>query len=105
MGKQVVILHSGGASKSRRHLLALESSRSYKSPDATIHALCTVVESLSPARRRIWSSARRQFDVGYELRPSERSSRFSLRPDTLERVARLGATLTVTFYRSDSKDS
>src|SRR6476646_7183109 len=35
---------------------------------------------------------------------SERSSRFSLRPDTLERIAKLGATLTVTYYRRETND-
>jgi len=105
MGKRVMVLHSGPGSKPRRHLLALESSRFLRDPDAVIHALCSVVESLSPASRRIWQRARKEFDVGYELRPSERSSRFSLRPDTLERVAALGATLTVTYYRGDTDDA
>ena len=99
MAKRVVVLYSGPASKPRRHLLALESARSHRDPDAAIHALCAAAESLSPASRRLWKAARKEFDVGYELRPSERSSRFSLRPDSLERVARLRAALTVTYYR------
>ncbi len=105
MGKGVVVLHSGPASKSKRHMLALESARSFKNPDAAIHALCAVVESLPPPARRVWGRARKEFDVGYEVRPSERSSRFSLRPDTLKRVAKLGATLTVTYYRGDADDA
>lgn len=102
MGKRVAVLHSGPASKTRRHLLVLEISRSYKQPDTVIHALCEVVEDLSPEARRTWDAARKRFDVGYELRPSEQSSRFTLRPDTLERMARLGAGLTVTYYRGDA---
>ncbi len=105
MGKRVVVLHSGPTSKARRHLLVLESSRSYKTPDTAIHALCGVIESLSPAARRIWTAARKQFDVGYELRPSERSSCFTLRPDTLERIANLGARLAVTYYRGETDDA
>jgi len=104
MGKRVIVLHCGPASKARRYLLVLESSRSYKSPDTAIHALCGVVEGLSPAARRIWTAGRKQFDVGYELRPSEHSSRFTLRPDTLARIASLGACLTVTYYRGDTDD-
>ena len=102
MGKRVIVLYSGPASKRKRHLLALESSRQHRGPNATIHALCAVVESLRPAARRIWSAARKEFHVGYELRPSDRSSRFTLRPDTLERMARLSATLGVTYYRGDT---
>jgi hypothetical protein len=104
MGKRVVVLHSGPGSV-RRHLLALEISGQRKGPDAAIHALCAVVERLPPAARRIWNASRREFDVGYELRASERSSRFSLRPDTLERISKLGASLTVTYYRGDTNDT
>jgi hypothetical protein len=105
IGKRVLVLHSGPASNPKRHLLALESARDHKTPDATIHALCSVVEGLPLAARRVWQRARKEFDVGYELRPSERSSRFSLRSGTLERVAKLGAILTVTYYRSDANDA
>jgi len=104
MGKRVVVLHSGPAPKARRHMLTLESSPEHKGPDATIHALCGVVESLSPAARRVWNAARKEFNVGCELRPSERYSCFSLRPDTLERIAKLGAKLLVTYYRGESDD-
>lgn len=103
MGKRVVVLHSGRVSGKKRHLLRLESAGEYDGPDATIHVLCGVVESLSPAARRVWNAARKEFNVGYELRPSERYSRFSLRPDTLERMAELGARLVVTYYRSESE--
>lgn len=105
MGNRVTVLHSGPASKPKRHLLALESTRGFKNPDATIHALCSVVESLSPEMQRVWQKARKEFNVGYELRSSERSSHFSLRPDTLERIAELGATLTVTYYRGDADEA
>ena len=99
MGERVSVHYCGPAPK--RHLLAVENSRYYKNPDSAIHALCKVVESLSPAGRRIWKTARKTFDVGYEFRRSDWSSHFSLRPDTLARVSNLGATLAVTYYRRD----
>jgi hypothetical protein len=103
MDKRVIVLHSGPASKPRRHLLVLATYRQYRGPDATIHALCSAVERLSPASRRVWNAARREFDIGYELRPSERSSRFTLRTDTLKRVAELGASLAVSYYRGETQ--
>ena len=103
MGRRVIVLHCGPFA--RRHLLVLESSRQHKKPDAAIAALCSAVEHLAPAAKRIWQAASKDFDVGYELRSSERSSRFTLRPGTLERVARLGATLTVTYYREDGGEN
>jgi hypothetical protein len=105
MRKRVVVLHSGPASKPRRHLLVLETCRQYRGPDATINALCSAVERLSPASRRVWNAARREFDIGYELRPSERSSRFTVRTDTLKRVAELGASLAVSYYRGATNEA
>ena len=86
MGRRVLVNYCGPAPK--RHLLAVPAYRYYKNPDAAIHALCKVIESLSPAGRRIWRASRKTFDVGY-----------SLRPDTLARVAALGANLAVTYYQ------
>ncbi|HXT41617.1 MAG TPA: hypothetical protein VN887_16540 [Candidatus Angelobacter sp.] len=104
MSTRVVVLYSGPAAGKKKHLLVLESSRQHGGPDTTIHALCSVIEALSPAARRILNAAQKEFDVGYELRASERSSRFTLRPDTLERVARLGAALAVSYYRGRCDD-
>jgi len=102
MGKRVIVLHSGPSGRPKRHFLRLESSRQHKGPDAAIHALCSVIETLAPAARRVWNRARKEFNIGYELRASERISQFSLRPDTLMRVALLRATLAVTYYRGEN---
>jgi len=102
LGERVIVLHLGPLR--RQHFLALESSKSHKGPDATIHALCSAIESLSPRSRQIWTASRKDFNVGYELRATERSLHFTLRPDTLHRVAMLGATLTVTCYRFDDAE-
>src|SRR5665213_1937752 len=96
MGRSVTILHACPVRK--RHLLVLESSLQHKGPDDAINALCSAIERLSPNARRIWDAARKEFDVGCELRDSERMSRFTLRLDTLQRLATLGATLAATCY-------
>ena len=105
-GKRVVVLYSGPgrlgpgpALKSRRHLLTLETSPGYKDPDRTIHAFCALVERLSPANRALWDVAQKCFDLGYDLRPAEQWIHFALRPDTLTRLATLGAALAVSVYR------
>ena len=102
MGNAVIVLYSGPVQG--RHLLVLESSREHIGPDATIRALCTVVEKLPSDARSDWYAAHKEFNVGYELRASELFSQFRLRPDTLHRVANLGATLAVTYYRSDDAE-
>jgi len=100
MGERVFVLYSGSLPSPKRQLLAIESGRFHKSPDAAIIALCTAVKRLSPASRRLWDGAHKVFDVGYELRPNERSSRFILKSATLKQVVSLGATLAVTYYQS-----
>jgi hypothetical protein len=105
MGKRVTVLYSGAMGNLKRQLLALETARHYKGPDATIQAFCAVIEKLSPASLRTWKAARKVFDVGYELRPGERLSRFGLRTDTLQRIATLGATLAVSYYRGVSDEA
>ncbi len=104
MGQRVIVLHSGPAAARKKRLLVLESSQQHGGPDSTINALCSVIEALSPAARRMLDSARKEFDIGYELRASGRLSRFRLRPDTLDRVARLGAALAVSYCRGQCDD-
>lgn len=101
MGEKVAVLYSGRVPGRKRHLLAVETSRFLRKPDETIHVLCAVVEEFSPKARMLWETAQKRFDVGFELRPSERVSRFTLRTDTLMRVAKLGATLAVSYYRGE----
>lgn len=105
MGKRVVVLYCGPVPKRSRHFVALEVSRFYKNPDVTIQAFCSIVDDLSPAARRTWNAARKTFDIGFELRPSERSSHITIRTDTLERIARLGANLIVTCYQAEPGDA
>jgi hypothetical protein len=96
-GRRVALMHCGPVGP--RHLLAVETAKQYKDPDSTTHALCDLVDALSPSARRLWDSADKQFDIGYEWAPGLNTSQFSLRPDTLLRVAQLGARLTITHYR------
>lgn len=104
MGERVSVLHSGPGSRAKHHRLSVEIAgpfslqTSKRTPDRIIHALCDVVEKLSPRARRIWNAAFKEFNVGFELQADERSSEFSLQPDTLQRIARLGADLAVTYY-------
>jgi hypothetical protein len=103
-----VILHASTTwrGRNRLSLVRLESLEcdNADGPDAVIHDLCGIIEALSPAGRALWYSATvRQFDVGYDAQPTpgHPAARFILRPDTIGRVARLGATLAMTVYPPD----
>jgi hypothetical protein len=104
-----VILHASttGRDRNRLSLVRLESldCDNAHGPDTVIHDLCGVIEALSPAGRALWYSATvRQFDVGYDTQPAPAhpAARFALRPDTIGRVARIGASLAVTVYPPDA---
>ena len=100
-GEKIMILYSDKLPNSKRNVLILEIRGRNRGVDETIEALCKLIDKLSPKARRIWEKARKEFDVGYELRPSQRSSRFTLRHDSLQRIANLGANLAVTYYRGE----
>lgn len=95
--KRAYVLHCGRIGGG--YFLAVESNRQFKTPDATVRALCAVVGALSAQGKRLWRSAyRKEFDIGYDLASEGYVSHFKLRPDTLKRITALGATLAVTFY-------
>jgi hypothetical protein len=100
-GNKVLVMFSGRIKG--RHCLFVEIAGTHQSPDATIHALCGLVEGLSAVGKRAWDAAqRKEFDVGYEARhSSQRTNHFKIRQSTLRRVAKLGAGLAVTFYREE----
>jgi hypothetical protein len=98
LGRRVFVL-TGGLVRPGFFLLRLETAKQYDNPDDTICAFCSVLERLSPKGKRAWRSAhKREFDVGYDLVPNQTASQFSLRTETLRRIAKLGATLGVTLY-------
>jgi hypothetical protein len=71
----------------------------YNNPDDTICAFCSSLEQLSPQAERAWRAAhKKEFDIGHYVAKSQLASQFSLRSETLKRIARLGATLAITFY-------
>ena len=93
-------LYSGPAGKKGTYLLALECNRYPKNADAGILALCAAVDRLSKMERRLWDRAlSRRFDVGYELMAGVSRVTVALKPDTLRRVADLGAEVVLTCYR------
>lgn len=104
LGERVYVLYSGPKSNignPKRYLLVLETARAYKEPNANIRAFCSFVESLSPASHKLWKRARTMFDVGCEMEPDQQALHLSFDTKTLERVVRLGATLTVTCYSAE----
>jgi hypothetical protein len=98
-GEDVVVLHQ---STSRERCAAtFEAAGTGCSGDAesAINYLCSLVENLAEDDRRIWDECcTRVFDIGFESGDSPRCVRAILHPETVERVAALGAAIMVTIY-------
>jgi len=99
--KHVLVLYFGPINKSGKHLLSIENSHFFKTPEPAINRLCSIIENFSESSRRMWQRSRRQFHIGYELRKNEKLSYVAINPKTLKRIAALGAELKVTFYREE----
>ena len=95
-GEDVIVLYQGDS----RELFtaSFEAAGSCCSGDAegAISGLCRLVENLPDDARRLWDKCcTRVFDIGYESGDSPRSLRSILHPETVARVAALGAAIVV----------
>jgi cob(I)alamin adenosyltransferase len=97
--KKTFVLYSGR--QSQKNLLILECCGSPKNANAAIDTLCAIIEKVSPAARRIWDSAEKIFDIGWESEKGDQSSRIQLKSATLKRITALGATIAVTHYPTE----
>ncbi len=101
LGSRVMVIDQrslGGG----KHVCAFELPGRSTNPDGTIHGFCNIFEKLPLKLRGILAKGKKEFDIGFEFLPDARFSKFVLRQDTLQRVAKLGATLAVTFYPSEN---
>jgi hypothetical protein len=97
LGERAIVLHSGPTEDG--NLLSVQSACDTGTPDSAISAICQMIEALSPQGRRYWETAtRRTLDVGVEVNSSLSRSALFLNPDSVKRVAAIGATLAFTIY-------
>jgi hypothetical protein len=99
LGDRVSVMFSGRLHG--HHCLSLETGGKGITQEEIINELCALIETLSPQSRKLWDSAvKREFDLGYGARlANQRANRIIILPKTVRRVAKLGASFAVTFYR------
>lgn len=87
------------------HWLILSGPGTLKSAEAAARRLLKQVEGLSQAARQSWKAAsRRTFDIGVQA--GALPSAFEevvLAPETMRRIAALGAQLQITIYAPPSR--
>ena len=91
----------------RGFAVAFEHARSGLStdPDIQIEDFCEKIMGFRDEARVVWNSAyRRTFNVGYEIDDSSECFRSELAPETMQRIARVGASVLVAIYPRDSEE-
>ncbi len=98
LGESVIVLHHGSAGR-RKYRASFEVADISGDVDATVSLFCSLVESFSEEARAVWNRcSRRVFDIAFESGEQPLSFHRELRADTLQRVAKLGASLVITIY-------
>ena len=68
-------------------------------PDIQIADFCDKIMGFKDDAQSVWNGAyRRTFNVGYEIDDSSECFRSELAPETMERIARVGASVIVAIY-------
>jgi len=96
-GEDVIVMYNGEWGKVNR--AAFEIAGSYSDANDIIEYFCMLVESLNDAERRLWDSCfSKVFDIGYESGTSSQNYSSVIRPNTLKRIAGIGAGIEITIY-------
>src|SRR5450631_1208639 len=97
LGEDVTKLYCGPA---QGHFLAtFEANHVFGDPNALIGFFCGLIEALPGDRQRDWREAfLKIFNVGYDAGYEPRAYQSDLRPDTVEAIARIGASVRITIY-------
>lgn len=68
-------------------------------PNAIISRFCEMIEQFDEEAIRLWkNSFRRTFDLGYEVDTAKDSFQSDLKANTIQRIAKLGASVALTIY-------
>ena len=103
-GEDVSVLHHDENSKGF-DFASFEISLGDRDADGIISRFCSIIENLSVESKSVWENCHsKRFDVGFESGDFPRSYQTEIRADTIERVARLGASIVLTIYpQNESK--
>lgn len=93
-----VLVHHHGEMRGYQHA-SFSIAGGSSDADATIDLFCTLVECLPKDVREVWDGCcSRIFDIGYESGTSPQNFRSEIRAATIQRVAKIGASVVVTIY-------
>ena len=96
-GEDVLVLHHGEIRGYQHASFEIPGGSTHA--DATINSFCTLIDGLAGDVREIWDGCcSRVFDIGYESGSSPPNFRSEIRASTIQRVAKIGASIVITIY-------
>lgn len=112
LGEKVSILYNDMPPNREENWLSMEVAGDYEiyenyndetddigGVDVLLTAFCDLLENLSAESKNLWNSCRvRSFDVGFACGNTEKSYHTTIKTETLQRVAQIGATIHITVY-------
>jgi len=70
-----------------------------KTPSSTILRFCKLINTLPPAKRRLWNAAKsKSLDVGIEAPKRNRHFWSAVSPEAVSAAAEVGAQIAITIY-------
>ena len=102
--QEVIVLHHDQSKG--YHRCSFELSTYISNPDDIISYFCHLIENCPENVRKIWNQCCvRTFDIGYESGNKPRAFSSKLQASTIQKVARVGASIIVTIYPINEEDN
>ena len=102
-GEDVSVLYHGEM-RGYQHA-SFEIPGSTAGADEVINSFCTLVEQLPKEVREIWDGCcARELDIGYESGTTAQNFKSEIRASTIQRVARIGASIAITIYPASGEE-
>ncbi len=99
LGENVSILHHGENGSGFNFVSFEVKPSGERDIDGTISSFCLFIENLSHEANTIWNRCHsKKFDAGFESGDFPRSYKTEIRADTIERIAKIGASIAITIY-------
>lgn len=98
-GKNISVLYYGKRENDVNFGAFSLSDSFEKNADEIILVFCSLIENFSTESKRIWkNSISKRFDIGFQSGDSPKNYQTEIRTDTIEIVAKLGASIVITIY-------
>lgn len=104
LGRSFFLLHEGRWGRKYAAILELQGSHyGKKKADLIIRRMVVLLKKMPRSVRHLWKGAQvRQFNIGIQAALKPHAFELQVGQDTLQSVARLGASIVITVYAAET---